>query len=172
MPLTPGRVTKTSHKYNIYSRSHTPFIDTMYWSFERSESPEFIRIITSGVFRSNRFEEMFDDLTSLSYWRNGVPLLFDHRKLDFADVDPIELMSLADQFVHRNPDFAFTPIAILFANRKSLKIGKRYGAITEDRSQAEVRRFLKERDAIEWIRAYFLSLLVFLDLIFMATIVS
>jgi hypothetical protein len=139
----------------------------MYWSFERIESPEFIRIVTSGVFRGSKFEAMFDDLTSLAYWRNGVPLLFDHRNLDLDNIDPIELMSVADHFVHRNPDFAFTPIAILFANRESLKIGRRYGAITENRSQAEVRRFLKEKDAIEWIRSYFLCIPALFNLIYL-----
>ena len=128
--------------------------NAMDWRFERVMAPEYIRIVTSGVYCSTGFEEMFDNLTSLEYWRFGTPLLLDHRKLDLISTDPIELMAGSDNFVSRKPDFAFCRIAILFETTESLEIAERYGEITDDRSLAEVQRFLKESDAIEWLVSY------------------
>ena len=144
----------------------------MDWNFERCESPEFIRIVTSGVFRCSKFGEMFDDLTSLEYWRNGVPLLFDHRKLDLLSIDPIELMHGAEHFLRKNPELAFTPIAILFDDAESLEMGERYGEITEDHSLADVRRFLRENEAVDWISSYFVSILAVSNFLYLAFIVG
>lgn len=135
----------------------------MEWSFNPSQSPEFIRIVTSGVFSSTQFSEMYDDLTSLEYWRFGTPLLFDNRKLDLTAADPLELMKASDLVVSRNPELAFTPIATLFDSPESMEIGERFGQITDHRSLADVRRFLKEAEAVEWLTSYFLSILAIIE---------
>ena len=135
----------------------------MEWSFDLSKSPEFIRVTTSGVFCSTHYAEMFDELFSLEFWRFGTPLLFDNRKLYLSGIDPVELMDTADNFVSRNPELAFSPIAVLFENSDALDLGERFGQITDDRSLADVRRFLKESEAIEWLTSYFLSILAIIE---------
>ena len=123
----------------------------MEWSFDLSKSPEFIRVTISGVFCSTQYAEMFDELFALRYWRFGTPLLFDNRKLNHSGIDPVELMDAADNFVSRNPELAFSPIAVLLENSEALELGERFGQITDHRSLADVKRFLNESDAIEWL---------------------
>ena len=125
----------------------------MHWNFERIGSPRFIRIVASRVFSSTQFAKMLDDLISLKYSRFGVRLLFDYRKLDLTEADPLELMEASDQVVSRNPELAFTTIATLFESPESMEIAERFGEITDHRFLAYVKRFIDEADAIKWVNS-------------------
>lgn len=123
----------------------------MEWTFELLESPEIISIVTSGKICSIEFGRMLDELVSLEYWRRGIPLFLDHRQLRITEADSMELMACADSFINKSPNFAFTPVAILYGCPNSIEIGELYGEITEDNSLSEVRRFLDETDAMQWL---------------------
>jgi len=129
----------------------------MDWRFEHVESPEFIRIVSSGDFCSTQFAEMFDELFSLKYWRAGIPLLCDNRELNLTAVDPVEHMRACEHFISRNPYLAHTPMAVLLEAPESLEIGEFVMEITENHTLADVRIFRDEALAIDWIASYFLD---------------
>ena len=123
----------------------------MEWTFELSEKPELMRITASGDFCSRQFGAMLDELISLPFWRRGIPLLFDLRKINHTEIDSLELLATSEHVVLKNRDFGFIPIAVLMETSEDLEIGKRFGQITGKRLLADLRGFINEREAIEWL---------------------
>jgi hypothetical protein len=113
-----------------------------------------MRIIASGDFSGRQFGAMLDELIAFPAWRRGIPLLFDLRQIKLADVDPMELVVTSDHGVRKNHELAHTPIAVLMATPEDMEIGRRFGQITGKRSLAELRGFLNESEAIQWLSAY------------------
>ena len=126
----------------------------MEWTFELSRQPELIRIIASGDFCSRQFGAMLNELVSLPDWRRCIPLLFDLRQIKHTEIDPTELMATSEHVVQKNNEFAYTPIAVLMATPEDMEIGMRFGQITGKRSLAELRGFLNENEAVQWLTSY------------------
>ena len=125
----------------------------MNWSFDRAGLQEFIRITASGDFCSTQYGAMLDELVSLPYWRAGTPLLFDFCGLGYSQIDAMELLAASDEVVSR------TPVAMVMGTPEDMEMGRRFGEITDDRVLADPRRFLKEADAISWLKTYFLTVI-------------
>jgi hypothetical protein len=122
----------------------------MDWTFERSEAPEFIRVIGGGLFSTDGFTRMFDALFSLEYWYYRVPLFFDVRELDFAEATPLQLLAASNHFIGRNIELSYTRIAVLF-KEDDIEMARRFGMVTMPSSKARAHPFVREEEAIEWI---------------------
>jgi hypothetical protein len=139
----------------------------MEWTFELSETPELLRIVASGDFCSRQFGAMLDELVALPFWHRGIPLLFDLRQIRHTEIDSLELMATSEHVVQKNNEFAHTPIAVLMATPEDMEIGMRFGKITGKRSLAELRGFLGEREAVEWLSSYVPAIVAAFGLLFL-----
>jgi hypothetical protein len=122
----------------------------MNWTFEKIEDPEHIRIIGGGLFSSEGFTQMFDELFALQYWSFGMPLFFDHRKLDFSTATSLELLAASNDFIGRNNKLAFTRIAVIFDD-SVLDLAVRFNSITKSASRAKVHLYREEKEALYWL---------------------
>lgn len=122
----------------------------MNWTFEKFEDPEHIRIVGNGLFSSEGFTQMFDELFGLEYWRFGMPLFFDHRKLDLSTANALDLLAASNDFIGRNNELAFTRIAVIFDD-SVLDLAMRFNSITKPASKAWVHLYREEKDAHEWL---------------------
>ena len=122
----------------------------MDWTCERSEAPQFIRVIGDGLFSGEGFARMFDDLFALPHWRFGIPLLFDQRKIDYSEVTSSQLLTASDVFISRNDQLAFTRIAVIFETA-DLGLAGRFDLITKQMSKAMVKICRGEKEALDWV---------------------
>lgn len=123
----------------------------MEWTFAKIQSPEYIRIVTTGSYSADNFLQLLTDLFALPYWKLGSSVLWDNRNIDLSIVLPTELLRSAGNFVRFNSEIAFTRIAVLYTSEQSMGIAERYGRISDDRSTARLSRFLDEKLALDWL---------------------
>ncbi len=123
----------------------------MEWNFESIETPELIRVLCSGIFTSADFAAVFDELLLLPSWHLRIPLLFDYREVEVTGTSPMELMAASNNFIGHNANLAYTRISILFGSQESYETGLRFAAITRQGTEAFVKMFCEEEQAINWV---------------------
>ncbi|MEJ7849699.1 MAG: hypothetical protein WKF92_16565 [Pyrinomonadaceae bacterium] len=123
----------------------------MKWTFEKVESPDYIRIVTNGCYSADDYLQVFTDLFALPCWSLGTAVLIDNRNIDLSTASTTGLLRLARGFLRFNNELVFTRISVLYSTEQALEIAKGYGRITDSRTTARVRRFLDEKLALDWL---------------------
>lgn len=59
----------------------------MNWDIEYIENRHYIRVKYEGLFSVTEQTAAIEDLLSRQFWQPGLPILIDHRNLDFGNTN-------------------------------------------------------------------------------------
>jgi hypothetical protein len=123
----------------------------MKWRIEYSPKQKFIRINLEGKFSVEGHLEMIKDILSQAFWRPGMNVLFDNRRLDYGS-SSFEAMTQAsrNQAAH-DEDIGDGKAALLMKSVADFGLGRQYEIITDEKISANVHVFLDENQAIRWL---------------------
>ena len=123
----------------------------MNWTIEYIEDRQFVRINYSGLFSVQEQIKAIEDLLSRSFWRPGMPIFIDHRKLDFGNTN-ISVLREPGIFHQKNDTLiGNSPIAVLMKSLSDFGRGRQFELLTQGKVSATIKVFLDEEKAIDWL---------------------
>jgi hypothetical protein len=123
----------------------------MEWVIEYIEAQNYLKVTGSGLFSINQHFQVFDDIIKQEYWKPGMPLLFDNRRMDFTGID-FKVVSQASSNYERMSDrIGCTKGAMLMKSISDFGIGRQFEIISNNKGPGEIRVFLDEKEALLWL---------------------
>jgi hypothetical protein len=123
----------------------------MNWTVENIESLPYIKVVTGGDFTVGEQLKMIEDITSRDFWRPGMNVLFDHRKLDFGVTDINLIRKASDNHVKNNEKIGGGKAALLMKSLPDFARGRQFELLTESKVSAKLRIFKDEDEAVQWL---------------------
>ena len=124
----------------------------MNWIIEYIENRHYIKITYDGLFSVSEQLTAIEDLLGSKFWRPGIPILIDHRKLDFGKTD-ISTMQQTSMFHQKNDArIGKSRIAVIMKSLSDFGRGRQFELLSKGKVSAELEIFLdKEEEAINWL---------------------
>lgn len=123
----------------------------MDWTAEYKNDKCFATVRTIGEFTVEDHARMVEDIVSRDFWKPGLDVLFDHRKLNFG-FTTIELMKRASANHERNDDrIGDGKAAILMKSVVDFGRGRQFELIAADKVSAKLKVFMDEDSAVDWL---------------------
>ncbi len=125
----------------------------MNWSVEYIQDKNYIRITAEGYFTAEDQLQMMEDIITRSYWRAGMNILCDFRKLEF---DADSLVAIREVSVNRQKKEAQIgdgKSALLMKSLADYARGRQYQLLTEPKVSARLQVFTNEEEALKWLLA-------------------
>ncbi|MEP6903311.1 MAG: hypothetical protein ABJA66_16405 [Actinomycetota bacterium] len=96
---------------------------------------------------------MIEDIVSRNFWKKGLDVLFDHRKLDFGFTD-VDFMKQASRNHEKNDErIGDGKAAILMKSLADYGRGRQFELLASDNINAKLCIFLDEKAAVDWLAA-------------------
>jgi hypothetical protein len=73
----------------------------MNWIIEYVEGQRYVSVVCEGLFSAGQQIAAIEHLLSRKFWHPGMPILFDHRKLDFGNTN-ISIFRQISMFHQKN----------------------------------------------------------------------
>ena len=123
----------------------------MKWRIEYSTDRKFVRVNLEGKFSVEGHLAMIEDILAQDFWRPGMSVLFDNRRVDYGD-SSFEVMTRAsrNQTVH-DERIGHGKAALLMKSVSDFGLGRQYEIITDEKVSANVHIFLDENQALRWL---------------------
>ncbi|HEY0050067.1 MAG TPA: hypothetical protein VGB68_12310 [Pyrinomonadaceae bacterium] len=123
----------------------------MNWDIEYIENRHYIRVKYEGLFSVTEQTAAIEDLLSRQFWQPGLPILIDHRKLDFGNTN-IPIIQQVGSFHQKNDArIGQGRIAVIMKSLSDFGRGRQFELITKGKISARVEIFLEEEKAINWL---------------------
>lgn len=134
-------------------QNYAPVELAMNWSVEYIREKHYIRIAAEGHFTAEGQFQMMEDIIACKYWRAGMNILCDFRKLEFdADsLDAIRKVSANRQKKERQ--IGNGKSALLMKSLADYARARQYQLLTEPKVSARLQVFTNEEEALKWLLA-------------------
>ena len=122
----------------------------MEWTITEFDDPRRIVATVRGLFT---IEECRIGMAELAARKDPlVPVLFDHRELDFSRTSTFDLMEMDAIFKANRPAFAFSKIAILVRGEVPMKAATKWQRVAQGSTGGPIAIFASEPEALDWFR--------------------
>ena len=129
-----------------------PFVKSlMKWTIENFEEQNFVRVSLEGDFSVKDVSKTLEDLFSKEYWKPGKPVLFDDTKLNLTGTSLETIREGSQIYFENSSRYADSKIAVLAASLTDFARGRQFELITGNKIKSNIRIFLKEEEAIDWL---------------------
>lgn len=125
----------------------------MIWTIEHIEALNFVKIDCEGSFTLGEIIQMTDDIVALPHWSPGIDLFFNCQKMDFSKTDMDILREASNNHQRHDKLIGHCKVALLMKSPRDFGLGRQYEMLTEGKASAQIRIFLDEAKALEWILA-------------------
>ena len=125
----------------------------MNWSVEYIQGKHYIRIAAEGDFTAEGQLQMMEDVITRNYWRTGMNILCDFRKLEF---DADSLATIREVSINRQKkerQIGNGKSAMLMKSLADYARGRQYQLLTEPKVSARLQVFTNEEEALKWLLA-------------------
>lgn len=125
----------------------------MNWTIEFIEENGFVLIEAEGHFTGQDNMAMLEDLLHQEYWKPDTSILLDNRRRDYDDDGLAFVKKSSLNFIKKNAAIGCSKIAILMKSVADFGLGREFELLTDEEMCADVRVFLNEKQAFNWIRS-------------------
>ena len=123
----------------------------MDWIAEYKKDKPFATVVTAGEFTLEDHARMIEDIVSRDFWKPGLDVLFDHRKLHFG-FTTVEIMKRASANHERNDErIGDGKAAILMKSLVDFGRGRQFEMVASDKVSARLKIFMDEESAVNWL---------------------
>lgn len=123
----------------------------MNWKIEYIVDKQFIKVTSEGDFNAKDHREMIEDVTSREFWKAGMPVFFDNRKVNFNGVNYNVINEAARNHIKNNELIGGGRAAILMKSVADFGIGRQFQLLTNGVVSAELHIFQDEKKALGWL---------------------
>ena len=121
----------------------------MTWTVE--DGTPYMTVRTAGRFNADDHQTMVADIVGRPFWHPGRDVLFDHRALSFSGTGYAAMAAALQNHLAFDRKIGDGRAAILMANPADFGVGRIFESIASDEVRAELRVFLDEGAAREWL---------------------
>lgn len=123
----------------------------MNWTVEYVKSQNLVKVKTAGIFTLGDQIKMIEDVISQKFWKPGLDVLVDHRKVDFDDTD-VDFMRKASQNHEKyEKKIGSGNIALLMKSLTDYARGRQFELLTEKKVASKISVFTDEEKALNWL---------------------
>jgi hypothetical protein len=123
----------------------------MKWTFEYVEDGNYIKVVSKGVFSADDQARLVEELMSQPYWRKGLPVLFDNRKIDYSIGGTAAIKEAGEYHIKNNERIGDGKAALLMKSVTDFGLGRQYELLTDEAVSVNVHIFLDENQALRWL---------------------
>ena len=123
----------------------------MNWTVEYRESGHYVIVTADGKFTVEDHRKLLEDVSSREFWRPGMNLFVDNRKLDFDDAGSEEIMQASINHSKIDALFGNGKTGILMKSISDFVLGREYEMLTDEKVSADLHIFLDEKQALRWL---------------------
>ena len=123
----------------------------MNWIIKYIEDQRFVTISYEGLFSVEEQLMAIEDLLSRKFWQPGLPILIDHRKLDFGSTNISMLQQPAIFHQKNDARIGRGRIAVLMKSLSDFGRGRQFELLTKGKISAKLEIFLEEEKALNWL---------------------
>lgn len=124
----------------------------MNWTIRLVEEGNFVIIETAGHFTGPDNLAMLKDLIEQDYWKTGMNLLVDNRRRDYDDDGMEYIKKSSSNLINKHSAIGCGKIAILMKSVSDFGLGRQFELLTDEEICADVRIFLSDQQALNWIK--------------------
>jgi len=122
-------------------------------TLEHIENHYFVTVTADAAFTNKDFVKVLEDIFSLEYWKPGMCVLFDNRKLDLRETSFENVKTAVEDFVKSNERFGDGKIAFLMKKGSDYGQGRQFQIMTEEKTSTNLQIFVNKEVAIRWLSA-------------------
>jgi len=123
----------------------------MDWSIEFTKDKNYVKVTVRGVFNAFNHLLMIEDIVSQKYWKSGMNLLADIRLVDQSKATLDAMRQAASNMNRFKSQIGSGKAAVLVAKTFEFGKGRQFEMLAEDKSEANIRIFLDESQAVQWL---------------------
>jgi hypothetical protein len=123
----------------------------MKWTFEYVEDMGYIKIVSEGEFSAGEAVQLIEDLLSQPYWRKGIPVLVDNRKLDYSGGGTTAIKEASKFHIANDERIGNGKSALLMKSVTDFGLGRQYELLTDESVSANLHIFMDENQALRWL---------------------
>jgi len=122
------------------------------WSFSSIEGQNFVRVSSQGDFSIEDCVKIKEELLTKDFWKAGLNILYDYRRTTFESSLTLDaLRELGNFHESKNELIGDGRMAFLMKSPRDFGLARQYEMVTEGRVLSQIRVFLNEDKAIEWL---------------------
>lgn len=124
----------------------------MKWSFNFLEEQQVLIVTVIGKFSLEQQKKMYEEVSFAENWCDGIPILFDSRKLRMIDVDGETIRKSVKVLKNFSVNYPNSKIAGLVNADINFGFGRQFESYSEIEGEITFRLFKDEIPAIEWLK--------------------
>lgn len=124
----------------------------MKWSINFLEEQKVLVVTVTGYFSLEQQKRMFEEVASAEKWCDGIPILFDNRKLRMIDVDGETIRKSVFVLKNFSLNYPNSKIAGLVNADIYFGLGRQFESYSEIDGDIPFQLFKDEILAIEWLK--------------------
>ena len=125
----------------------------MDWSIDYMEGDNYVKVTSSGIFSAPEHPACFKKLFSCPFWKPGMNLLFDNRKLDFGQINLDKMRTTSFHFQSVSAQLGKGKVALLMNSLCNYGLGRQFQLLTEDELQCELKVSTDEQETLDWLES-------------------
>ncbi len=123
----------------------------MDWSIEFVENKHYVKATLTGNFNPGDHLRMIEDILSRKYWKSGMNVLLDSRQVSYLNASIDDMREAGNNMKRFDEQIGTGKAAILMGTAVSFGKGRQFEILADEKSSANIRVFLDENQAIEWL---------------------
>lgn len=124
----------------------------MNWTIEYQQEEYFVRITLEGHFSWKDHSQKVQEIISQDYWKPGMSILFDCRKIACTNTNFDLVNNLSENFIEYEKVIECGRIALLMKSTTDFGRARQFELLTNEKINAEINVFLDKDKAIEWLQ--------------------
>jgi hypothetical protein len=123
----------------------------MDWSIQFTKDKDYVKVTLEGDFNASEHLRMIEDILAQEYWRSGMNLLIDSRSVDYSQATFDVMMQAGSNMSRFESQIGSGKAAVLMETVLTFGKGRQFEMLAEDKSAANIRIFLEESQAVQWL---------------------
>ena len=123
----------------------------MNWTIKYKKGEDYVTVVTEGRFTVADHLKMSEEIIAGDFWRPGMNVLFDHRRLDFGNTGFEAMKKASATHVKNDARIGDGKAAILMKSVSDFGLGRQFEMLTDEKISANLHIFLDEKQARRWL---------------------
>ena len=124
----------------------------MHWSIEYLQRHDYVHVAVQGAFAPGDFDRLHKEIVRHRDWRPGLNILFDDTDLDTDNLYTADVEYIAELIAAMKSDYEQSKMAIVVGSDVQYGLARQLQALTESQTGTQMRVFVNEDEAANWLR--------------------
>ena len=123
------------------------------WTIEYLHSTNMVKVVAKNTFSVQGHSKMVEEVISQDFWKSGMNLLIDDRKVEFKKTDLDLIKTVSENFSDFKEELGRGKTAILMGSLGDYVRGRQFDLLTDDKVYSDIQIFMDEEKALDWLNS-------------------